>query len=81
MIEENIFNHIKEILLDITIVKEEQITPEAHYINDLGLDSLSMTELFLECENKFKIIIPDDQMRNIKTIGETVIFINENISD
>jgi acyl carrier protein len=77
MTEENIYKAIIEILLKITLIKEEDISQELHYIDDLGMDSLSLVELFLECEDRFKIIIPDDQMKNIRTIRETVIFINE----
>jgi acyl carrier protein len=53
---------------------------ETRYTEDLGADSLDQAELVMEFEDEFDINIPDDAEGKIKTVGETVKFIEEQIS-
>ena len=58
-------------------VSKEQITPETHFVNDLGADSLDQVELVMELEEEFDINIPDDAAEKIQTVGQAIKFIEE----
>jgi acyl carrier protein len=73
---------IKSIVVSIIIdklgVEEAEVTQEASFTNDLGADSLDTVELIMEFEKEFNIAIPDDQAENIQTVGQAVVYIEEN---
>ncbi|MBX7126635.1 MAG: acyl carrier protein [Cyclobacteriaceae bacterium] len=52
-----------------------EITPEASFVKDLGIDSLDYAELVMEFEQTFDIKIPDDDAEKMRTIGEAVAYI------
>ncbi len=54
----------------------EEITPDCTY-ESLGVDSLDLFELVLEMEEEFDIVIPDDNVRNLFTVDETIKFITQ----
>ena len=54
------------------------MTPEKSFVDDLDIDSLSMVEVVMACEDKFGVKIPDDQVKNLKTVGDAVSFISSN---
>ena len=68
---------IKEIIMEQLGVEEEQITPEASFIDDLGADSLDTVELVMELEEEFDINIPDDVAEKIQTAGQAVEHISK----
>ena len=69
------FDKIKEVIIDKLGVDESAITEEAHFVNDLGADSLDTVELIMEFEKEFDIQIPDEQAENIITVGQAIEFI------
>ena len=56
---------------------EAAITEEAHFVNDLGADSLDTVELIMEFEEEFGIEIPDEEAENITTISSAIKYIDE----
>jgi len=72
MNKEEIKNKIKGIIVDKTGVEAEQVTDDAHFENDLGMDSLDKVELLMEIEKEFKISVPDDEARNAFTLNDCV---------
>ena len=54
------------------------ITPEKSFTDDLDIDSLSMVEVVMAVEDKFGVNIPDDEVKNLKTVGDAVAFIDAN---
>lgn len=56
-------------------VDEDKVVDSAHFINDLGADSLYMAELIIAFEEEFGIEIPEDVSENILTVGEAVEYI------
>jgi len=72
------FNKVKEVIIDKLGVEEDMIKTEAHFVNDLGADSLDTVELIMEFEKEFNIAIPDEQAENIQTVGEAISYIEEN---
>lgn len=61
---------IQNILIHKLNITEDQITPEAKFTFDLGVDSIDMVEIFMECEVEFGIKINDDEYENLETVQE-----------
>ena len=71
------FDKVKEVIIDKLGVEEDSIKSEAHFVNDLGADSLDTVELIMEFEEEFGIEIPDDAAENIQSFGDAVKFIED----
>ena len=71
------FDKIKDVIIDKLGVEENTIKSEAHFVNDLGADSLDTVELIMEFEEEFGIEIPDDDAENITTVGSAVEYIEK----
>ena len=71
------FDKVKEVIIDKLGVDESAITEEAHFVNDLGADSLDTVELIMEFEEEFGIEIPDDDAEKITTVGSAVEYIEK----
>ena len=67
------------ILTDKLGIPDSEITPDASFVKDLGIDSLDYAELVMEFEQTFDIKIPDDDAEKMQTIGEAVKYIGEKI--
>ena len=72
-----IFDKVKEILMDQLDVEEEKVTMEASIVDDLGADSLDLVDMVMSLEEEFDVEIPDDQVENIKTVGDIVKYIED----
>ncbi|MDX6325187.1 MAG: acyl carrier protein [Nocardioidaceae bacterium] len=71
-----------EIQTDLATIVEEiagvpaaDVQPDKEFIADLDVDSLSMVEIVVAAEEKFGVRIPDDQVKNLKTVGDAVDYI------
>lgn len=71
------FDKVKEVIIDKLGVEEDSIKSEAHFVNDLGADSLDTVELIMEFEEEFSIEIPDEDAENITTVGSAVDYIEK----
>ena len=71
------FDKVKEVIIDKLGVEEDSIKSEAHFVNDLGADSLDTVELIMEFEEEFGIEIPDGDAENITTVGKAVDYIEK----
>ncbi len=76
----DIATRVKQIITDRLGVDESEITPEAHFANDLAADSLDTVELIMEFEKEFGISIPDEEAENITTVGEAIKYIEERLA-
>ena len=72
------FEKVKKILMDQLDVEEEKVTADASITEDLGADSLDFVDLVMSLEEEFDVEIPDDQVENIKTVGDIVKYIEDN---
>jgi acyl carrier protein len=70
---------VKKIVVEQLGVKEEEVTNEASFVDDLGADSLDTVELVMALEEEFKTEIPDEEAENITTVNEAVKFINAHL--
>ena len=71
------FDKVKDVIIDKLGVEEDSIKSEAHFVNDLGADSLDTVELIMEFEEEFGIEIPDEDAENITTVGSAVDYIEK----
>lgn len=69
------FDEIKEIIVDSLGCDEASVTMEATLFDDLGADSLDAVELNLALEEKLGVSIPDEDMANMKTVGDIVAYV------
>jgi acyl carrier protein len=70
---------VTAILIEKLGVPDSQITPDASFVKDLGIDSLDYAELVMEFEQTFDIKIPDDDAEKMQTIGEAVEYIQSKL--
>ena len=66
---------LKEILVDRLNAEEDQIKPEASFVEDLGADSLDIVELIMGIEEEFDIEIPDEDAEKLTTVGEAMQYV------
>ena len=71
---------VSRILVDKLGIAESEITPDANFIKDLGIDSLDYAEIVMEFEQTFNIRIPDDDAEKLQTFGEAVKYIQSKIN-
>lgn len=71
---------IKAIIVEQLGVDESEVTPEAHFIDDLGADSLDTVELVMALEEEFGIEISDEDAEKIQTVGDVSKYIDEHAS-
>jgi acyl carrier protein len=75
MTEQEILAGLGEIVDEIAGVPADQVTPGKTFIDDLDIDSLSMVEIAVAAQDKFGVEIPDDQLKNLKTVQDVVDFV------
>lgn len=72
----NTFDKVKAIVVEQLGVDEAEVTIDSTFIDDLGADSLDIVELIMAFEEKFNVEIPDDVAEKIKTVKDTVEYID-----
>ncbi|MCI5924796.1 MAG: acyl carrier protein [Oscillospiraceae bacterium] len=73
-----VFDKVKAILVDQLDVDENKVTMEASITDDLGADSLDIADIVMSIEEEFNVEVPDEQLQNIKVVGDIVKYIEEN---
>ena len=79
MSSEEIFEKIKNIIVEQLQVAETSVTEDASFIDDLGADSLDLVELIMALEEEFGIEIPDSDAEKVVSVGDVVNYIKENV--
>ena len=69
-------DRVKKIITEQLNVTDEQITPEASFIDDLGADSLDQVELVMALEEEFVQEIPEDEAEKLQTVGAVIEYID-----
>ena len=78
MTREEITSGLAEILEEVAGVNPDDVAEEKSFTDDLDVDSLSMVEIALAAEERFGVKIPDDELANLKTVGDAVTYIESN---
>ena len=73
-----VFEKVREILVDQLDVEEDAVIMDASITGDLGADSLDIVDLVMSLEEEFDTEIPDEEIENIKTVGDIVKYIENN---
>ncbi|MTI41841.1 acyl carrier protein [Fulvivirga lutimaris] len=73
----DINDKITKILVDKLGIAETEVTPDANFVKDLGIDSLDYAELVMEFEQTFNIRIPDEDAEKLQTMTQAVAYISE----
>lgn len=76
---QDVHQKITKILTEKLSIAESEITPEANFVKDLGIDSLDYAELVMEFEQAFDIRIPDDDAEHLQTFGQAVKYIQDKL--
>ena len=71
------FEKIKTLLVEELNVDEAAINPDAELVNDLGINSLELADLVLQCEERFDIEISDDEIHKFVTVGDVANYLAE----
>ena len=77
MAKEEILDKLKELVVDQLGVEEDEVTMEATMQDDLGADSLDLVDLVMSVEEEFGVKVADEDLENIKTVGDIVNYIEE----
>ena len=72
-----VFDKVKELISEQLDVKADDITEASNIQDDPGADSLDVVDLVMALEDEFDVDIPEDQVENIKTVGDIVKFIED----
>ncbi|HET9128891.1 MAG TPA: acyl carrier protein [Propionibacteriaceae bacterium] len=72
---EEIRSEVAQIVNEIVGVAPEDVQLDKSFADDLDVDSLSMVEIVVACEEKFGITIPQEEQGNLKTVGDAVAYI------
>lgn len=81
MADQTIEQRVKDIIVDQLNVNDEQVTPEASFLDDLGADSLDTVELIMAFEEEFSDEIdgeiPESEAEKLQTVGDVIKYIKE----
>ncbi len=75
------FEKLKSLLVEELNVEESAITMDAELANDLGVNSLELADLILLCEEKFNLVIDDEDLHTFITVGDVVNYLDENYAN
>ena len=75
--EKTIEQRVKEIIVEQLGVNNDQVTPEAKFIEDLGADSLDTVELVMALEEEFGQEIPDEEAEKLQSVGDVIKYIED----
>ena len=69
-------DQVKKVVVEQLDVNEDEVTPSASFVDDLGADSLDVVELVMGLEEEFDVEIPDDDAEKIATVADAVTYID-----
>ncbi|HWF80579.1 MAG TPA: acyl carrier protein [Streptosporangiaceae bacterium] len=75
MTQKEILAGLSEIIDEIAGVPADEVTPDKTFVDDLDIDSLSMVEIAVAAQDKFGVEIPDDQLKDLKTVQDVIDYV------
>ena len=76
---EDILAGLAGIVNEVAGVPAEDVQLDKSFVDDLDVDSLSMVEVVMACEDKWGVKIPDSEVKNLKTVGDAGTYISANV--
>jgi acyl carrier protein len=77
--KDEVLSGLAEIVNEIAGIPAEDVELDKSFTDDLDVDSLSMVEVVVAAEERFDVKIPDDEVKNLKTVGDAVDYILANV--
>jgi acyl carrier protein len=77
MTDQEILTGLAEIVDEVAGVPADQVTPDKTFVDDLDIDSLSMVEIAVAAQDKFGVEIPDDQLKDLKTVQDVIDYVRK----
>ena len=74
---EEILAGLAELITDETGIAGDEVALEKSFTDDLDIDSISMMTIVVNAEEKFGVTIPDDEVKNLKTVGDAVAYVEQ----
>ncbi len=71
------FETVKKLIVNQLNLEEDKVTENSDIINDLGADSLDIFEMLMTMDEEFGITLPDEKVKDMRTVGDLVKFIDE----
>ncbi len=78
---EDVLTRVKKVIVEELNRKDEEIKLESSFTEDFGADSLDVVQLVMGFEDEFDIEIPDEEVENIKTVGDAVNYITKKLEE
>jgi acyl carrier protein len=75
MTEQEILEGLGEIVEEIAGIDPGDVQPDKSFVDDLDIDSLSMVEIAVAAQDKFGVEIPDDELKDLKTVKDVVVYV------
>jgi acyl carrier protein len=79
MSDNETFEQLKKLIVELLEVDESEVVPEASFVDDFNADSLDFIELITAVEDNFKIEIPDEDAENLQTVQDAIDYIEAKI--
>jgi acyl carrier protein len=73
----SVLEKIKNIVSEQLDINSEDIKPESAFVDDLGADSLDLTELIMAMEDEFDLEIDDEEAQNLRTVDDAIKYIEK----
>ena len=77
----SMYDRIKDVLVSKLQLNENEITPDSELVNDLGINSLELADLVMECEEEFDIEIDDNSIRDFVTVGDVAKYLESVVKE
>lgn len=74
----SVFDRIRDIIVEQLDVSEDEVTPDARFVDDLGADSLDVVELIMRIEEELELEIPDEEAEKLQTVKDAVAYVEAN---
>lgn len=75
------FEELRDLLVEKLGVEKDSITETAHFVNDLGIDSLEQVDLMMELERRYQITIPDEDLEKLSDVKGLLAYLNEKLAN
>ena len=73
------FDQVRDIIVDTLSCDRDEVTPETNLFEDLNADSLDAVELNMALEDKLHVCIPDEELANMKTVGDLTAYVEAHV--